>query len=184
MWYKVITSVLTKRLNRVIDKLVSHPQKAVIGRLIHHNIFTPSQVINSAKKLQEETLITNIDFEKAFDRVTHEFLLLVLKKIGFRERFFNISKACLSHCFSQVILPDGDFSEGYDILSGVRQGDCISPLFFVLTINMLIRAILNCREINGFKIPYHHKSILQPQNGEVLSNKIVGFADDLSDRLM
>ena len=28
--------------------------------------------------------------------------------------------------------------------------------------------------------PYHHKSILQPHNGEVLSNKIVGFADDLS----
>ena len=93
---------------------------------------------------------------------------------------FSTFRRLASHCFSQVILPDGDFSEGYDILSGVRQGDCISPLFFVLTIDMLIRAILNCREINGFKIPYHYKSILQPHNGEVLPNKIVGFADDLS----
>ena len=42
VYYKVITSVVTKRLNRVIGKLVSLARKAVIGRLIHHNLFTLS----------------------------------------------------------------------------------------------------------------------------------------------
>ena len=79
-----------------------------------------------------ETLVTNLDFEKAFDRVNHELLLLVLEKFGFGKFLINMIKACLSNCVSKVVLPNGGYSKGYSIQSGVRQGDCLSSAFCVV----------------------------------------------------
>ena len=45
----------------------------------------------------------------------------------FGPTIINLVKACLSPNISRVLLPNEDFSEGFPIESGVREGDCISP---------------------------------------------------------
>jgi hypothetical protein len=61
---------------------------------------------------------------------------------------------------SKLVLPDCSYSKGYKIQSGVRQGDPISLLLFVLSIEPLIRAINN-PNIKG--TPLHKIKILASQ---------------------
>ena len=56
----------------------------------------------------------------------------------------------------------------------------VSPLLFVLVIETLIRAILDCGGIKGYCIPLNHKNVLQCHDGQLVSTKILGFADDLT----
>ncbi len=132
---------------------------------------------NSLQKLS----LPNLDFEKAFDRVSHEWLIFVLKAFGFGTSIINLVSACLSDNLSKVILPNGGFSEGFPILSGVRQVDCISPLLFVLSIDPIIRAILNSDKIRVHSIPIHHNSsfkcdaLIKP-----FFTKVIAFADDIT----
>ena len=52
------------------------------GRLIH-------DVIETASILNKKGFLVTVDIEKAFDSVDHSFLLAVLQKYGFGERFLK-----------------------------------------------------------------------------------------------
>ena len=86
--YKIISSALSCRLQKVVSKLISHDQTAYIkGRYIGH----------TARLLQDETkycetsnlhgVILSLDFQKAFHSIEWQFMLKSLNKIGFREYF-------------------------------------------------------------------------------------------------
>ena len=52
------------------------------GRLIY-------DVIEAASILNKKGFLVTVDIEKAFDSVDHSFLLAVLQKYGFGERFLK-----------------------------------------------------------------------------------------------
>lgn len=176
VYYKIITAIFTFRLNPIMETLTSPSQKAIKGRNISHNLFSLSQIIEHSHLNIPNTNIALLDFEKAFDRVSHDWILHILKSYQFGPFFTNFVKACLTNNKSKVILPDGSFSTGFDIHSGVRQGDTISPLIFVLTIDPIIRAINNSPKINGIKSPKLSKFLTNlPQ----IITKLLGYADDI-----
>lgn len=162
-----------------MNLLISKPQKATYERHIHQNILSLSEIIKDAKiKNHKNLFITLFDFEKAFDRVSHEWILKVLETFNFPKKFINFIFAILQEGVSQVILPNGNFSKGFQIKSGVRQGDTISPLLFVLSIEPIIRAILNDDNIKGYKIPKKIKKLFPNQN--FIPSKILAYADDVT----
>lgn len=75
-----------------------------------------------------------VDFEKAFDRVSHPKLLLKLHSVlkndvvlGWIEAYFS------SRCQSVVI--DGEYSSARVVHSGIPQGSILGPLFFLIYVN-------------------------------------------------
>jgi len=86
-------------------------------------------------------VILKQDFEKAFDKIEHQTILELLKYKGFNNHWLNWIKAILDSGNSSVLL-NGIPGKPFHCKRGVRQGDPLSPLLFVLAADLL-QSIIN-----------------------------------------
>ena len=85
-------------------------------------------------------LICKLDVEKAFDHVNWSFLLYMLERSGFSAKWRQWIFFCLSTVrFS--ILNNGSPCGFFGSSKGLRQGDLLSPLLFVLVMEALGRML-------------------------------------------
>ena len=108
----------------------------------------------------------NLDQTKAFDRVSHLWLFKVLKAYGFGPDFIQWISVLYTDISSSVIV-NGHISEEFAVGRSVRQGDPLSPMLYVLSIEPFAERIRLCPDIKGIQLP----------GGKVVA-KISQFADD------
>ena len=82
--YKIFSKAYTQRLKKVIDKLTSNSQKAYSStKVISEAILNILEYTKKAEIEGKNLALLAINFKKAFDSVSHEYLLEIL-------RFYNI----------------------------------------------------------------------------------------------
>ena len=72
-----------------------------------------------------------VDFEKALDSVNWDFLISIMKQMGFRNLWCDWIKGCLSSA-TVSILVNGSPSSEFQMTLGLRPGDPLSPLLFLI----------------------------------------------------
>jgi hypothetical protein len=82
-----------------------------------------------ALKSSELTILTLIDFSKAFDTVNHHKLLKILSQFNFSNPAIGLLQSYLSDR-TQFIVSDNVQSEILSIKSGVPQGSILGPILF------------------------------------------------------
>ena len=103
--YKWLTKVLANRLKGVLAKVISMSQNAFVeGRQIMNAMLIANEAINSILKSNRGTILCKLDIEKAYDHVDWSFLLAVLEKMGFGEKWHRWIKWCLSTASFSVLV--------------------------------------------------------------------------------
>lgn len=135
--YKIYTKALTMKLATVAPSLI-HENKAgfVPGRNIFDHVQLSKLMIQYAEVTKENDALVALDQEKAYDRISHDYLWKVLEKFKIPQRFINAVKALYNNAMSVVIL-NGEYSKEFQITRGVWQGDPLSCLLFDLAIEPL-----------------------------------------------
>ena len=141
---------------------------SVPGRSIIDNCHLIRNIIDYAGQKEIESILVSLDLEKAFDKISHEYLFTVLDVFGFGSDFIKWIKLLYSDVSASVIV-NGHISQSFPYTRGVRQGCCLSPLLYVLAVEPLADRIRRDKSIQGIKLPV---------TGE--EAKVSQFADDLS----
>ena len=100
---KILTRTLAKRIANVIEQLISKSQKCVPGRQIFDNVRVLQDVIDYInKKGDMGAAILFLDQEKAFDRMSHSFILKTLRHFGFGEEIIDWINIIYKGCNARV----------------------------------------------------------------------------------
>jgi hypothetical protein len=172
--YKLISKVLANKFKLVLGKIISSSQNAFIGGWqILDSILIVNECLDSRIRSGEAGLLCKLDLEKSYDHVNWDFLLYMLQRCGFGEKWrrdwidFFIATVRFSILVNST--PFGFFTSS----SGLRQGDPLSPLSFVVVMEALSRmliATMNQGLLIGFSMRFR-------DNEELVVNHML-FADD------
>jgi hypothetical protein len=143
---KIITKVLASRLADKLPSLVSQCQSAFVkGRCIHDNFILVQQTTKALHRQKDPRVLLKLDISKAFDSVSWPFLLEVLKHLGFGPFWCNLLSKMLKSSSTRVLVN----GEPVDLIChrrGLRQGDPLLPMLFILVMDVLNSLISKASE--------------------------------------
>jgi len=168
--HKLITKTYATRLTEKAQTVILSRQTAYIkGRLINENVRAILNTIRSANYEDDiDGLLVSLDAKKAFDSVEHSYIEECLRRFGMG-KFVPIFRILYKGLRSDILI-NGKVVNGYRILRGVKQGDALSCIIFILCMEPLTRNI----EANPNIEPIH--SVTLRKN----LPKAYSYADDLN----
>ena len=123
----------------------------VKGRFIGTNIRLIEDIMYYTEINNIPGILLNVDFEKAFDTVSWNFLEKNLKAFNFGDNFINFINTCYRNS-SSCVINNGHISDWFNINRGVRQGcpPCpLSPYLFIIVVELLAIRIRENTNIKG-----------------------------------
>uniref|UniRef100_A0A2N9ID60 Reverse transcriptase domain-containing protein n=1 Tax=Fagus sylvatica TaxID=28930 RepID=A0A2N9ID60_FAGSY len=142
-YYKIISKILVLRLRPLLAKLIDPFQAAfVLDKWIAENVVVAQEVVHNFNKMKRKKgwVGFKLDFKKAYDSIEWNFILAVLRALGFDHKFITLIHQCIS-TVSFTLLLNGFKSTSFTPGRGLRQGDPLSPYLFTLCSEVLSRII-------------------------------------------
>ena len=142
------------------------------GRQIQDNIIVAQEVLHKFRKVRGKSglMAWKIDLAKAYDRIQWDFIKEVLNEVGIEGKINRLIMSCISSVQFKVIV-NGEATDSFRPMSGIRQGDPLSPYLFVLCMEKLSH-LINQKLVEG-----SWKPVKTSRNGPVISHLF--FTDDL-----
>ena len=106
------------------------------GRDICDQVRLARLIVHYTEATKQNGFLIALDQEKAYDKITHNYLLHTLKMYNFLESFQKIVKFLYKNAETSIMI-NGVLSKPFTVTRGVRQGDPLSCLLFNITIELL-----------------------------------------------
>lgn len=170
--YKIYSKILAMRMQTILEKIIHKNQVGYVeGRSINDHIRLIDDIINTSNNEDLGGMLVSLDYRKAFDTLSKSSILATLKKFNFGPSFINFVSTIINGTEASV-KNAGWHSEWFRTTRGVRQGCGLSPLLFILVVEILAIKIRSKTDIKGVLDGSEHF----PQD----ETKLIAYADDLN----
>nr|CAN70698.1 hypothetical protein VITISV_029728 [Vitis vinifera] len=170
---KLLAKVLANRIKKVMGKVILESQNAFVeGRQIWYAVLIANEAVDSRLKDNVGGVLCKLDIEKVYDHVSWSFLLAVLKKMGFGERWIKWIDWCISTVKFSVLI-NGSPSGFFQSSRGLKQGDPLSPYLFMIAMEVfssMLRRAISGGYLSGWRV--------SGRRGEGLQISHLLFEDD------
>ena len=139
--------------------------------MIGENVRLIEDVLFEIENLDDDAIILLQDQEKAFDRVEAEWLYACLKHFNFGDKYITWLETLYKNSKSSV-MTNGVQSNYFRVTRGIRQGDSLSALLYIIQLEPLAEKIRMDNNIKGIKIK------LKNMNDEIIDIKCCQYVDD------
>lgn len=129
----------------IVNKVVSPYQVGFIaGISIQNNIIMAQETLYIMNKLQWKhgKFVMKINLEKAYDMMSWSYVHKVLLEIGIIDKIIKVIMESLTTVI-MIVLWKGKKDSNFDTHKGLRRGDPISPLIFILCMKRLTHLIID-----------------------------------------
>jgi len=143
---------MATRLETELDQMMSRAQSAFIKkRSIHDNFLYTQNLIRELHRAKKTTLFLTLDIAKAFNTVRWDYLQEVMEHLGFGHKWRAWVTTLLGKATLTVLL-NGARGKWFKHKTGLRQGDPLSPMLFILAMEPL-QLMLNKATEQGLLTP-------------------------------
>ena len=114
-------------------------------------VLITNKLIDSRIKSSKPGFMCKLNIEKAYDHVNWDLLIYMMRRMVFRERWI----AWIRHGIfsaSVVVLVNGSPSQFFSASRGLRQGDPISSLLFLLVMEVFTRWLIRLLQQGFFLV--------------------------------
>lgn len=173
--YKILSACLLNRTQQQLEPEIAEYQAGFRpNRSCPEQIFNLKTVLKMRALRQKPVVCTFVDFKKAYDSIDRPSLFQILEERGLDPKTREIIKQTLIGTKSKVKFV-GEISEPFDIRTGVRQGDGLSPILFNVVLDKVMkeweRELRKCGVWKPIRLGVSKNNLYIPY---------LAFADDLA----
>ena len=149
---KIGLKTIAKRLGSVLPSIINFNQCAYVkGRTIFDVVRTIVDILEYTERYNINARLIAIDFKKAFDPVSREFLFRTLSAVCFGPSFIGWIHTFYNN-ISSCVLNNGFATANFDIQRGVKQEDPLSPYLFIIVLGTLALTIRSNNDVRSIMV--------------------------------
>ena len=135
--YKIFTAVLVNRISQALDTQLHETQYGFRKkRSTAHAIYLLRRIVDLGERSGNKIHMVLLDWEKAFDKLTHDALFKAMEKMGVDQKIMRLVKMIYKNPTFRVEV-EGETSEWKRQNAGIRQGCPMSPYLFLIAMTTL-----------------------------------------------
>ena len=136
---KVLSRIIINRIQEAVDSSLRKEQAGFRrARGTVDQIFILRNILEQVNEWNATMYIHFVDFEKAFDSIHRDSLWTIMRQFGIPEKLISMVKS-LYRDFMCAVIDENETSDWFQVLTGVKQGCCMSGFLFLLTIDWVMR---------------------------------------------
>ena len=162
---KILLRIIMMRIrNKILPEIAQEQCGFIEGKGTVNALYIIRTIIERALEVQKDLHLCFIDYTKAFDKVKHNNIIVILEALNIDGKDLRIIKNMYWEQTAAIRIKN-EISEFIQIKRGVRQGCVLSPDLFSLYSENIMRHV---EEMPGISIGGHNVNNLRYANDTVL----------------